>query len=90
MFQYACEKEEPKACMNIGRLFRYKHPGQSVGYFQKACANGQHQACLDLGEMYEQGEGVPEDIPGAKSLYDKACVAGLEKACISAKRLRGQ
>jgi tetratricopeptide (TPR) repeat protein len=48
---------------------------------EKECAGGQGPSCGDLARIYDQGKGVPLDLPVATALYTKACEAGDRRSC---------
>jgi eukaryotic-like serine/threonine-protein kinase len=48
---------------------------------QVSCESNDPDSCLRLGHLYYQGQGAPQDIPGAVDLYQRACGLGSFSAC---------
>ena len=50
-------------------------------YFEHACGLVESISCNVLGIMYENGDGVKQDIEKAKFYHQKACKYGDIEAC---------
>ena len=69
-------------------LDRTHHYGMGGILRTLACARGEGKSCDKLADMYENGKGVPKDIPRAFALYSRAaelylpaCDLGMLKIC---------
>ncbi len=51
---------------------------------ERACSLGDPAGCIHLAFMYEEGEGVPQDVARGAALHDKACAMGEPIACVNA------
>ena len=48
---------------------------------QLSCEQDDADSCLKLGHLYYQGQGAPQDFPGAVQQYQRACELGNFGAC---------
>lgn len=51
--------------------------------YAAACDHGQVSACRDWGLMFEHGQGTSADLDRAQTLYEQACDAEDQAACVS-------
>ena len=51
-------------------------PARAAQLLEAACGEGVGQSCARLGSMFEQGQGVEEDLARAVQIYTEACQAG--------------
>lgn len=49
--------------------------------YDKACDGGSVIGCFNLGYLYEDGQGVKQNLSTAKKYFGKACDLGEQKGC---------
>jgi TPR repeat protein len=88
----ACQGEVPEACSNLAGLQLFGTSTKSLvdglASLGSACLLKHGESCFLLGSISEgliRVEGVEPDVETAKRYYKKACEAGLELGCESAK-----
>ena len=60
---------------------RETEPSAARQSFENGCDRGFVPACLALADMLERGAGVEQDLGGARSAREQACMAGSTAAC---------
>ena len=73
----ACDLGLPEACADLTRFVGAD--GRDV--FQKSCDRGDGISCFILGSLMHKGAGVPQDDPGAVTLFGKSCSNGWARGC---------
>ncbi len=85
----ACELRDALGCTNAARLrgrgvgVRVDR-GRQIELLARACSLGEGSACAVAARAFAKGEpekGVEKDPARAKTLWERACVAGVEEAC---------
>ena len=83
-----CERGEYAACAGVnGFALAYLRPGETQDYkrahraLQTACAHRYTEACLNLALMELKGDGVPQDVMGAKLRLAMMCQNKTPRAC---------
>src|SRR4029079_6922374 len=56
-------------------------PAAAARAHARACAHDDGNGCLELGLDREKGRGIPVDLPGAYTAYEKGCGKGYGLAC---------
>ena len=72
--------------------YKGKQFSQAAKLYLRACDGGERKGCNSLGLMYENGEGVAQDLNRAADLFKRACDAGGSQGCVNlgSMYLRGQ
>ena len=60
---------------------------KAIDFFEKADKQGNIEAIVDLGIMYENGQGVQQDLDKALKLYQKGADKGSDRAKLLAMML---
>ena len=71
-------------------IWRYIHQNYSKALtcYQKAAESGESHALVNLGMIYENGQGVEQDLLRAIQIYKKASELGLPDATKNMKDLQ--
>ena len=75
-----------ESCTALGRKLELGQ-GLDVNYeaaaelYVMTCDNGDPEGCLHLAALVQEGRGAPLDPARAEALFEKACAAGVERAC---------
>lgn len=85
-FSLACDRGFPKACNNLGVLYRggfgvAQDLAKAKSLYAKACNDKEPLGCYNLGFMYAFGIGVSQNIALARSYFGKACDLGSAQSC---------
>lgn len=68
--------------------FEYRNPDcdpvRAAAAYRRGCELDDGESCFQLSWLYQEGKGVAADAAQARQLSDKACRAGLAKACSAA------
>ena len=85
-FSLACDRGFPKACNNLGVLYRgglgvAQDLAKAKSLYAKACNDREPLGCYNLGFMYAFGIGVSQNMPLARSYFGKACDLGSTESC---------
>ncbi len=76
----------PEELFDLGMLSYDKQDfSKARKYFERACGLNNGGGCATLGMLYEDGQGVGEDLTKATQFYSKACKLGEQKACEALK-----
>ena len=97
----ACDSGDGAGCYWLGIMYMTKadvslgvpyDPVKGNDLLLQACDHGITLGCNGAAQNLRMGslEGVPQDLPRAQRLFDKACGLGMEAACHNAKGMRGQ
>ena len=61
--------------------YKGKQFSRAAELYLRACDGGERKGCNSLGLMYENGEGVAQDLNRAADLFKRACDAGGSGGC---------
>jgi hypothetical protein len=89
LFAKACDAGAFGACTSLGLEAMESDKTKGVAFLTKACGGDDALGCMGLGALYLHGNGVPKDLPKARSLLDKSCRLGQESACEKVRELGG-
>jgi hypothetical protein len=90
-YRRACDRNVAAGCTNIGYYTYWGKAGiatdkaRGAELYRKGCNGGDNIGCNNLASAYAWGQGVPLDLEVAVRLFRKACAAGVQLACKSAK-----
>src|SRR5262249_46084019 len=77
-----CERGSVSSCAVLsGLLLQAKDYAKALSFATKACDGGQAAACTTVGRIYENGNGVGQDIGKATDLYRRSCEGGAAIGC---------
>ncbi len=89
-FKYAtrgCELHDPTSCAYVG-VFYWQgigvapDPARAAGLLDGQCQKSFMMACANLAVLlYMGGNGVPRDLPRARTVAERACAAEMDAAC---------
>jgi hypothetical protein len=90
-FARGCALGDPAACV-LG-VEAHRKDGVlagrgAVSFAWTGCEQGIPDACMLLGEAFQRGAGIPRSESAALDAYEKACDAGLPKACAAVQQAR--
>ena len=88
----ACDEKSPQRCINLALGdWSSGRPRLSRVFmlFDRACTLGSAVGCHYAGGMRVEGKGTTADVKGGEALLDRACEAGVARACgVLAQRAR--
>ncbi len=88
LFTKACGNGSSRGCWRLGLVVAGRDEKEkAVALYQKSCDGGWTPGCHELAVSYEQGEGVPKDVPKALTLYSEACDGENVESCVAAGNL---
>lgn len=86
VFEQGCEVDDGKSCAGLGIIITSEpNPDfpRAALVFNKACDAGFGLGCFMLADMKFKGEGIEQDLTGARELYSKACEQNEFMSCKS-------
>ena len=84
VFSRACAGGDGVSCFILGGQM---DPTRAAALYERSCAAGWVRGCGRLGEFYQQGEGIPVDLPRAMDNYQKGCEGGDAASCAGAAQM---
>ena len=82
-----CTLGDMSGCNNLGTVYEFgsigfSDPVKAAGLYERACSNAQMDGCANLGLLLLGTPGaVPQQKARARELLEKACAAGIARAC---------
>jgi serine/threonine protein kinase len=86
-YERGCTLGDMAGCNNLGTLYQFgsigfRDPVKAAGLYERACTNGQLDGCANLGLLLLDTPGAAsQDKTRARELLEKACAAGIARAC---------
>jgi hypothetical protein len=92
VYGYACYRENPESCTQLGVLHKVGALGARNGiaarkFFSKACALGDAEGCLSTAALSYEDINLPRIY--TLGLLTRACAGGVSRACDRQKELTG-
>jgi Sel1 repeat len=92
----ACDLGKPNGCEDAGVIYYQGQGGVPADFdkahalFEKACAGKNTKGCFNLAVTQLKAQGTKQDVPAALVNLKKACDAGDEAGCKTAKAVQEQ
>jgi serine/threonine protein kinase len=86
-YERGCTLGDMAGCNNLGTVYQFgsigfRDPAKAAGLYERACSNAQMDGCANLGLLFLDTPGAaPEEKARARELLEKACAAGIARAC---------
>ena len=86
-YERGCVLGDMAGCNNLGTVYQFGSIGfrdsaKAVGLYERACSNGHVDGCANLRLLVLTSPGItPEEKKRARQLLEKACAAGIARAC---------
>ena len=86
-YERGCALGDMAGCNNLGTVYQFgsigfRDPAKAAGLYERACSSGHMDGCANLGLLFLDSPGVaPEEKERARQLLQKACAAGIARAC---------
>jgi len=74
---------DPQECVETALRHGVGAAEMEKSHFETACQRGDPSACSVLGVMAQQGDATPVRALRAMMLYERACRAGNQRACMN-------
>jgi TPR repeat protein len=90
-YERGCTLGDMAGCNNLGTMYQFgsigfRDPAKAAGLYERACSNAQMDGCANLGLLFLDTPGAaPEEKARARELLEKACAAGIARACSKAR-----
>ena len=90
-YERGCTLGDMAGCNNLGTVYQFgstgfRDPDKAAALYEQACSNGEMDGCANLGLLLLNMPGaVSQDKARARQLLQKACSAGVARACGAAK-----
>ena len=86
-YERGCSLGDMSGCNNLGTVYEFgligfRDPAKAAGLYERACSNAQMDGCANLGLLLLGTPGAtPQEKARARDLLEKACAAGIARAC---------
>ena len=86
-YERGCTLGDMAGCNNLGTVYQFGSIGfrdsaKAAGLYERACSNAHMDGCANLALLLLGTTGAtPEERARARKLLDKACAAGIARAC---------
>jgi serine/threonine protein kinase len=90
-YERGCTLGDMAGCNNLGTVYQFGSIGfrdsaKAAGLYERACSNAQMDGCANLGLLFLDSPGAsPQEKGRARELLEKACAAGIARACSKVK-----
>jgi TPR repeat protein len=81
-------------CSNVGTVYQFgsmgfRDPVKAADLYERACSNAHMDGCANLALLLlGTASAAPAEKARARELLDKACAAGIARACSKVKEVR--
>jgi hypothetical protein len=86
-YERGCRLGDMAGCNNLGTMYQFGSIGfrdlaKAADLYERACSNDHMAGCANLGLLFLDSPGTaPQQKARARELLEKACVAGIARAC---------
>ena len=86
-YERGCTLGDMSGCNNLGTVYEFgsigfRDPAKAAGLYERACSNAHMDGCANLGLLLLGTPGAaPQEKARARELLEKACAAGIARAC---------
>ncbi len=86
-YERGCALGDMAGCNNLGTVYQFgsigfRDPAKAAGLYERACSTGHVDGCANLGLLLLDSPGLaPEEQQRARQLLERACAAGIARAC---------
>jgi serine/threonine-protein kinase len=90
-YERGCKLGDMSGCNNLGTVYEFgsigfRDPAEAARLYDRACSNGQMDGCANLALLLLGTQGAaPQEKSRARELLEKACAAGIARACSKVK-----
>ena len=90
-YERGCNLGDMAGCNNLGTVYQFgsigfQNSAKAAGLYERACSNSHMDGCANLGLLILGTAGAaPEEKARARQLLEKACAAGILRACSKVK-----